>query len=136
MRNDLYHNVKGEQALIPAQVTGSVTGATIDVAKYESLKFTVNVGAVATADASNYLTVQMYEGDASDMSDETLVTTDLFGDNPVINATTQANSTLEVGYKGVKRYGRLKVVETGTADATFGATAELGHPHVCPVERS
>lgn len=134
MRKDLYHNVEPVVAINYQAATGAVTGNTIDVKGYESIDLQLLAHTVTTADASNYLTVALFEGDESDMSDEAAVaTTNILGSLPVIDGDTADNSIQHFGYKGNKRYIRMKIVETGTASATLTGAAVKGNPHQAPV---
>jgi hypothetical protein len=94
----------------------------------------VQVAAVTTADGSNYFTLTIQAGDASDLSDGATVTaaTGLLGSNIVIDATGDANKVGLMGYAGGKRYARLVATETGTAVAAFSAVAVQQLPHVAP----
>ena len=132
MRQSNYRNIKPTKALNSAQITATATGDVIDTQGYESVTIVVQTAAVSTADGSNYFTAALYEDDAVGMGTEALATT-IIGTAPVINATTKANTVFAFGYNGNKRYIRLKMVETGTADAVVGAVAILGDPHNAPV---
>jgi len=132
MTNDLYNKIATEKAIEYQQVTGAVTGETIDTQGYQSIMFSILLAAVATADGSNYLTITLYEGDASDMSDESAVAAAYVQGSAVINNTALANTIKEIGYTGYKRYLRLKIAETGTADASMSAIAIKGDPLVTP----
>lgn len=107
----------------------------IDMQGYDSCLFVVQLATVTTADASNYFTLTIQAGDASDLSDGATVTaaTGLLGSNLVINATSASNKVGMMGYSGGKRYARLVATETGTAVAAFSAVAVQGLPHVAPV---
>lgn len=107
----------------------------IDMQGYDSCLFVVQLATVTTADASNYFTLTIQAGDASDLSDGATVTaaTGLLGSNLVINATGSSNKLGMMGYSGGKRYARLVATETGTAVAAFSAVAVQGLPHVAPV---
>jgi len=136
--NELYNNAKVSQALIPAQATATVTGPVVDTQGFEAIMFAINIGAVTTADASNYFTLKIQEGDASDLSDAADVTNAarlLHAAAAVINdATGDDNTTQKMGCTiGTKRYMRLVATETGTADATFGAVALLTGARHAPV---
>jgi len=134
MRKDLYHNIEPETAINYQAVTGAVTGNTIDVKGFESIDLQLLAHTVTTADASNYLTVALYEGDESDMSDESVVAaTNILGTLPVIDGDTADNSLQHFGYIGNKRYIRMKIVETGTASATLTGVVVKGDPHHAPV---
>lgn len=135
---DLTHNLKVAVAKIAAQVTATgSTSVTVDTQFYEMVMFIIAITLVAAADASNYLTFSVKESDDSTFGDgtEAVVATDrIIGTMAVINLTTQANSVMKFGIKpGTKRYLKLYYTETGTFDATFGATAVLGGARHNPV---
>lgn len=132
MRNSQNYNIKARKALSSAQITATATGDVIDTQGFESITFVVQTAAVTTADASNYFTAAIYEDDAVGMGTEALATA-IIGTAPVVDATADANTVQQFGYNGRKRYVRLKMVETGTADAVVGAIAILGDPHNSPV---
>jgi hypothetical protein len=128
---DLHNNVKLSPALNPgAAITGNATttSAIIDTQGFESLEFAVQSGLIT--DGSFACTV--YEGDAANMSDEA-VATELLGAAPAF-AATDDNAVKKVGYRGSKRYVRLKVVQAGaTAGGFLAATAVQGHARNAPV---
>jgi hypothetical protein len=130
---DLHNNQKFSRAISPAAIlsaNGTTTGQTIDVVEFGSLEFAFLAGAIT----DGTLTVTVYEGDESDMSDEAAVADgDLLGTEPVFTSA-DANTTKKVGYKGNKRYVRVKVVQTGATTGGFiGCIATQGHPKTAPV---
>lgn len=127
---DLVNNLKLVKAKSHAQVTGTGQGDIIDLQGFNSIMFGILTAATATADADNKFTFGVQEGDLADGSDMATITdTDRILGSAVINAEAQDNVVLKIGaVVGVKRYMRLLWTETGTADATFGAVALLGHP--------
>lgn len=131
---DLYHDISVLNALSPAQITATTNGNIIDLAGYQGCTFVITTGAIAGGDADNNLTAILQEGDESDLSDAAAVAADDYmGTLPVFNdAAGQANSQFAVGYKGTKRYVRLRFVETGVADAFLSAAAILSHPRHMP----
>lgn len=126
---NLSSNISVVKALVPQSVTGTANGDTVDRAGYAGVTFSIELGAISAADASNKLTVTMEHGDLSDMTDAVAVTsTDLIGTLPVINNTNQANLDFQVDYIGNKRYVRLVVTEAGTFSALMAAQAILSVP--------
>ncbi len=91
-------------------------GSTIDLSAYSGVDFVVQTGVLADADAT--FAVQLFEGNASNMSDETEVTS---ADS--INGTksdfTFANDSVayHFGYRGNKRYVRVKITPTNNASS-------------------
>jgi hypothetical protein len=130
---DLHNNINAARGISPAAITAgnaTLTSQTIDVAEYGSVEFVFQSGTIT----DGTFTVTLYEGDASNMSDETAVAdADLLGTEPVF-ADTDDNTVKKVGYKGNKRYVRAKAVQTGATTGGFLSCLVLqGHPHTAPV---
>ena len=130
---DLHNNINGARGISPAAIisaNGTTTGQTIDTVGFGSLEFLFLAGAIT----DGTFTVTIYEGDASDMSDEAAVAdSDLLGTEPVF-ASTDDNLVKRVGYKGSKRYVRAKVVQTGATTGGFlSCLVVQGHPKTAPV---
>jgi len=125
---DLMSLFNAVEALAQVQLTATANGVVVDTHDYNTVAFLVQLGDIATADASHYFTITAEEGDAANLSDAVAIpTARRLGPALVINLTSQANSVLETGYaKGTKRYMRLVFTETGTADADVSALALLG----------
>jgi hypothetical protein len=123
-----FHGRKIENALNQAAtLTATTNGNTIDRQGYGLADFIVQVGTSTTADGSNYFTISLEHGDASNMSDAAAVTSSngLVGANLVINNTADANLVNHIGYNGIKRYVRLVATETGTASVQICGTCVL-----------
>jgi hypothetical protein len=134
-----FHDHKIENALNQAAtLTASTNGNTIDRQGYELAEFAVQVGTATTADGSNYFTLSLEHGDASNMSDAAAVTSSdgLVGANLVVNNTADANLVNHIGYNGIKRYVRLVATETGTASVQICATCILQQPARAAVTNS
>lgn len=128
--HELHNNLFPAVALNFGQKTATGNGNIIDLQGYDSIEFMVVTGAVATASAGNQLDFTVYEGDDSGLSDAALVSdaTRLIGSNMSVALTSQANTVQKQGVVvSTKRYMRLTMTETGTADATLGALAIRGH---------
>lgn len=130
---DLHNNINAARGISPAAITtgnATLTGQTIDVREYGSLEFCFQAGAIT----DGTFTVTMYEGDSSDMSDESAVDdADLLGTEPTFTSS-DANATKRVGYKGNKRYVRVKAVQSGATTGGFLACVVVqGHPKTAPV---
>jgi hypothetical protein len=130
---DIHNNIKITPAINPAAaITGNTTttGATIDTQGFESLELVVQSGTIT--DGTETFTV--YEGDQANMSDEGAVAAgDLIGSAPVF-AATDDNVTKKVGYRGNRRYVRIKGVGAGqTTGGFFAALAVQGHAKNAPV---
>jgi hypothetical protein len=134
---DLVHNIKVTRAFASAQVTGDTNGLIVDTQGFQQLTILALIAAVATADADNKIAFEAWESDDDDFSDgsEVQITGDRLISSPiVINATSMANSAQKMGVAlGTKRYVRLQLNETGTADATFGALFVLSGARHKPV---
>jgi hypothetical protein len=130
---DLHNNISGVRGISPAAIltaNGATTGQTIDVSEFGSVEFFFQSGAIT----DGTFTVTVYEGDASDMSDEASVAdADLLGTEPVFTSA-DANTVKRVGYKGNKRYVRAKVVQAGATTGGFISSIVVqGHPKTAPV---
>ncbi len=100
-----------------ATVTAAKDGATIDTQNLSALLFIFNVGVIATADASNYLSLVIEESD--DGSSWSVYST-------VKELKDTAADDVQVysgSYNGNKRYARAAIDETGTASAFVDAVA-------------
>lgn len=118
-----------------AAITGNAvtTGAIIDTKGYNGLTFVVQTGVVT----DGTFTAQVFGGNASNMSDEVVLTADqLLGPTPAI-ATTDDGVCERVGVnlqKVGKRYYRIKLTQAGaTTGAFICATAILTMPAAAPV---
>ena len=135
---DLHNAIKVSPAINPGAIitgNGTTTGATIDRQGFKSLEFIIQTGTVT--DGAWVITV--YEGDASNMSDEAAVALasvipPVAGTSTVAIAATDDNVTKKIGYVGTKRYVRIKAVQSGaTTGGYLAATAVQGAPHLKPV---
>lgn len=128
---DLHNSIKVTPAINPAAaITGNATttSSTIDTQGFESLEFVLQSGTITDGSFA----VTLYEGDAANMSDEA-VASDTLG--AAVNfAATDDNVVKKVGYRGSKRYVRLKLVQTGATSGGFvSAVAVQGHARNAPV---
>jgi hypothetical protein len=132
---DLHSNIKLSPCINPAAIVNGnavTTGATIDTQGFESLEFVIQSGTIT----DGTLTPAVYEGDASNMSDEASVATaDLIG--TIAGATyaiTDDNVTKKIGYRGSKRYVRIKITQAGASTGGyFCALAVQGGARNAPV---
>jgi hypothetical protein len=127
--SDLFNNAKASVAIANQYATATtVTGATLDTQGYQGVSFAVNAtqGAGTGLDGSNRYAVQVFEGEASDMSDEAQVSASgILGTLPTISGLGH----YEFGVISNKRYLRLKLAETGNASGQFYGVAVLGLPN-------
>lgn len=129
-------NLKAVPSTTPAAaVTGNgvTTGATIDTKGFNGLTFVVSTGVVT----DGTFTGAVWGGNASNMSDEVVLTADqLIGSAPAI-ATTDDGVCERVGAnlaKVGKRYYRLKLTQAGATTGGFiSAQAILSMPAASPV---
>ena len=130
---DLFHDVKPEVAFTTQVIATDTTtvGAIIDALGYESITFLLQSGTVTDG---TYVPA-IYAGDASDMSDEAVVTADfLLGTIATASfAAADDNAAKWIGAIACKRYFRIKIVSaTTTSGATLSGLALLGHPLTAP----
>jgi hypothetical protein len=105
--------------------TAAKVGPTIDMKGHEALDLCFNFE-ITTGSAS----VAVYEGDASNMSDEALVSSDnLIGEDETSTTGTQ---TVHIGYVGNKRYVRAKVTGADTPNMVAAGIAYKGEAHHAP----
>jgi len=91
-------------------------GATIDLQNYSAVDFVVQTGVLADADAT--FAVQLFEGNASNMSDEAEVTSSDLLIGTKSNLTFANDGVIQhFGYRGNKRYARVKITPTGNASS-------------------
>ena len=135
-------NVKSNRAIDYAQITADKTGdVIIDTQGFDDIYFVIHVHAASTATAANYFLAKVHEGDEVALGDAALIAdgttypTRYFGESPAdrkIDLTTQADGFVVFGVRLHKRYVRLSLLETGTADITISAVAILGNPKTAP----
>lgn len=130
---DIVSNVKITQAIGPQAIlagNATLTGATLDTQGFESAAVVVMSGTITDGTG----TPGFFEGDAANMSDEAAVAAaDLIGTMAAF-AATDDNVTRKIGYRGTKRYIRVKLVgATQTTGGFFGAVYVQGHAHNAPV---
>lgn len=90
--------------------SGVTVGETIDIKDYEALDYCINAEITA-----GDLTLAIYEGDESDMSDESAVANaDLIGEAG-LSVTGTGSQKIHVGYVGNKRYTRAKLQAIGAS---------------------
>jgi len=126
---DLHHKIKVLPSIVPAAVKTAnavTTGATIDSAGLESVEHVMQTGVIT----DGTFTPAVFAGDESNMSDEAAVTSadELIG--TIADATfaaTDGSKTKKIGYRGPKRYSRLKVTQaSATTGGYISAVAILG----------
>jgi hypothetical protein len=132
---DLHNNIKVVNVVTPAAVgttgiAGGKLSAAIDRKGYSSLEFTYHSG--ASASVADTITPVVYEADTTNGSFTSVAAADLLGSETALTLTT-GGVIKKVGYKGDKRYVKLRLYGTGTATAIVAATAQLSTPESAPV---
>lgn len=134
---ELNTQFKYQNAIDPAAIFAgntTKTGNTIDRQGFKALEFVIISGVLTDA----VYTTTLEEGDQANMSDAaTVADKDMI---PNVGGTTQASFALtddsvckKVGYKGNKRYVRVKVVQSGaTTGGYLCAIAVQGEPDYVP----
>lgn len=131
---DMHSNIKVVTAITPAVVgTSGIAGgkisAAIDRRGYDSVEFVFNY---STAGASTDQVVPVvYEGDTATGSFTSVANEDLLGTEAahVISAAGAG----KVGYRGNKRYLKLRLYGIGHATGTVGAVAVMGNADRVPL---
>lgn len=125
---DLKSNIGVVQALAPAVLAATVTGAALDLLSFGSAVLVVNTGAIVGA---GDFTAKLQESDTTTSGDFTDVAAgDLHGSFP---ASLAADSAVKVGYAGHKRYVRLVITKNGGTSIAAGAVLVKGSPAEKPV---
>ena len=135
LTRDIYNNVKVVNLVTPAAVgttgiSGGKLSAAIDLKGYASCNITYQSS--ASASVADTITPVVYESDTTNGSFTSVAAAYLQGTEAVITLATTANIK-KVGYKGNKRYIKLRLYGTGTATAVVAASAQLGTPEAAPV---
>ena len=118
---DLVHNIGAVQALGPAVLSATATGAALDLNGFGSAALVVNTGSIV---GSGDFTAKLQESDTTTSSDFTDVAASaLQGTFP---ASLAADSVVKVGYVGVKRYIRLVVTKNSGTSIATGAVLVKG----------
>lgn len=141
---DLGNNILPTTSIAPADRTASVNGTAVALKGYGEYLALITAGALAIVDGSNYFTAKVQTGDQADGSDAAdIAATDYI--NPIdqtgaawdykLDAAGDANKSFQFGFvnSGNKKYARVVMTETGTAQQIFGATIQLGRPAHAPV---
>lgn len=133
-RASIYKVQLGTAAVV--LTTSDVNGTIIDTLGFNSLFFTVNVGANGgTLNGSNKVDFKLQHGEAADLSDAVAVATageaggytvDTNGVFLTVDAGGKASAVYKVAYTGNKRYVRVPSDVTGTVSLPVAITAFLG----------
>lgn len=133
---DIHNNVKIVAAVKPVAVgtTGSAGGqlsSAIDRKGYGSVEFIYQSG--GSASVADRVTPVVLEGDTTNGSFTSAAAGDLVGSETALTLTTAAGKIGKVGYKGNKRYVKLRLYGLGTATALVAGSAVLSTPEAAPV---
>lgn len=131
---DLHNNIKVVTAVTPQAVgttgiAGGKLSSAIDRKGYASAEFVYQSG--TSASAADTITPVVYEADATDGTFTSVAAGNLLGTESAL--TLSAAGIKRVGYKGNKRYLKLRLYGTGTATAIVSAAAILSTPEAAPV---
>jgi hypothetical protein len=131
---DWHQEIQVRNAISAADRTATVVGAIIDRKGYDTVTLAVVTGTVTTADGSNRFDALLEVGDAANLSDAAVApAADVQGAIPSLNNAAFDDKFLgKMTYRGNKRYVRLTMTETGTAQAAFAAVALLGNAGRAP----
>lgn len=126
---DIATQISVAHSLAPATRTAGASGAGVDLAEWNAAAVIVHVGAYT--DGTHTIEIQEADDDGtgSPATWAAVADTELDGTEPIIDASADANSVFEIGYKGSKRHLRVVVTTSGTTSgATYGASILRGHP--------
>lgn len=128
------HNITAKiQVLTPVAITDNTArvGTVVDLAGYDALEYTINIGTLADADATFTVLVE----DSNDNVTYTAVADQfLLGTEAEASFTfAEDNKVRSIGYNGSKRYNRMTITPaTNTGSAIFDVVAILGYPINAP----
>ena len=146
---DLANNLKAVNGLVPAVIgSADVNGLTVDLKGYGSALFVVQSGVEGdalsgsvkfdfyleeSADDSTWTAVA--DADAIRPAQSANVLTLVSGLFLTLDADAETPQIAVIGYRGSKRYARLRIDKTGTHTngTPMSIAAILGHPHLAPV---
>ena len=121
---DIVNNYQIGVAKAVGNVTATANGATIDLQYFQGpIAFAFYLSAVATADVNNFFTVKVQASDSSTFATGNVLVTDtptrIIGNQIVVNSTAMAGTVQKMGVTlATKRYLRVQLILTGTADIT------------------
>lgn len=138
MRKDLHNNTKVVKAISPVAVgtTGAANGVLSGILDrkqdgdyYRSAEFLWGSGASATV--ADIVTPVIFESATTGGAFTSVADADLIGTEEA--KTLAAGGVVgQVGYRGNKRYLKIKLYGIGTATALVDAKMLLGHPDIAP----
>ncbi|MBN8994355.1 MAG: hypothetical protein J0H94_03950 [Rhizobiales bacterium] len=133
---DMHNNISVVKAIKPGVVgtTGAANGTLsgiVDRKGFEAVEFVYQSG--GSASVADTINPVVLEADATNGSFTSVADADLLGTEAALTLTTSAGKIGRVGYRGNKRYLKLRLYGLGTATAIVAATAILGKPRQAPV---
>lgn len=137
MNHDLINNVAITMLAEPADHAAvDFYSDILDTQGFESAQLSAIIGTLTGVDADNNLAITAEESNTTVNGDFTTVAAgDLDGAFTLIDAATEDQLIQSVGYKGIKRYIRLKFNYTGggISASLVSAIGLLSHGRVKPV---
>ncbi|MFN3549628.1 MAG: hypothetical protein ACK4U0_19245 [Mesorhizobium sp.] len=137
MNKDMHSNIKVVHAITPAAVgttgiAGGKLSAILDRKQagvyYRSAEFIFNSGTSATV--ADTITPVIYEAAATGDSFTSVADADLLGAETALTLTAAKSGN--IGYRGNKRYLKIRLFGVGTATAVVAASLILGNPDIAP----
>lgn len=134
---DMHSNIKVVHAITPAAVgTSGIAGGKLSAVLdrkqsgvlYRSAEFVFDYGTSATV--ADTITPVVYECATTGGTFTSVADADLIGDEGAIALTAAGSSN--IGYRGNKRYLKLRLYGTGHATGTVAASLVLGDPDLAP----
>ncbi|MFG1348602.1 hypothetical protein [Xanthobacter autotrophicus] len=125
---DLKNNLGVVLAISPAVLAATTTGAALDLFGFNSAMLVVSTGAIVGA---GDFTAKLQESDTTTSGDFTdVAAADLHGTFP---ASLAADSVVNIGYRGFKRYLRAVITKNGGTSIAAGAVLLKGEAVAKPV---
>lgn len=126
IKNTINHINAFDIQLINSDVT--TEGDIIDTVGFDAFSFVLLSG---TLTAGTFTPI-IEDGDDSGLSDKADVSDTFLTNTEADTAFTASedNTSKTIGYVGNKRFIRLKILSTSSADGTIGAVALLGNPGI------
>lgn len=133
---DMHKNIKVLNVIKPVAVgTSGIAGgqlsAVIDRRGYESVEFVINAG--ASASIADQVVPVVYESAATGSGFTSVADADLIGSEASLVLTTSVGKAKSIGYRGNKRYLKLRLYGIGHATGLVAATAILGRAGSTPI---
>lgn len=133
---DMHSNIKVLHAITPAAVgTSGIAGgklsAALDRRGYESVEFVFSYSTSATV--ADTITPVIYEANATGDSFTSVASADLIPNTGEAAIALTAAGSSKIGYRGNKRYLKIRLFGTGHATGLVAASVILGNPNIAPV---